>query len=573
MTDHDLVIRGGTVVDGTGAPAREADVAVDGGIVTEVGDVGGRGREELDAAGLLVTPGWVDIHTHYDGQATWDPLLTPSSWQGVTTVVMGNCGVGFAPVRPDKHEWLIELMEGVEDIPGTALHEGISWGWESFPEYLDVLDRNRYVIDVAAQVPHAALRGYVMGDRGADHDEVPTDDEIVRMGQLAAEGIDAGALGFTTSRTVAHRSADGRHTPSLTSTAAELLGIARAVGATGKGVFEVVADLFDLDREFALLRSMAEVSGRPLSLTTLQRPEFAPDEYRRILGLMEAAVAEGIEMRGQVAARPVGLIMRLDGRVHPLVPSPTYRTIAELPHAELLAELHRPEVRERILAELDKPEGDVLGRFGVAFALGDPPRYLQRPDEALDLAGAYDTLLSNDGRGAVYVPVMNFLEGDLGATREMLVHPLTVPGLGDAGAHCTMICDGSFPTHLLQFWGREASTADRLPVEWIVKQQCADTAALVGLDDRGVLAPGRRADVNLIDFDALAIGAPEMLVDLPAGGKRLVQRATGYRATLVAGEVVMRDGEATGARPGRLVRGARGRGNGMSAAGSHPRLP
>ena len=470
---------------------------------------------------------------------------------------MGNCGVGFAPVRPDKHEWLIELMEGVEDIPGTALHEGISWGWESFPEYLDVLDRNRYAIDVAAQVPHAVLRGYVMGDRGADHDEIPTGDEIARMGRLAAEGIDAGALGFTTSRTVAHRSADGRHTPSLTSTAAELLGIARAVGATGKGVFEVVADLFDLEREFALLRAMAEVSGRPLSLTTLQRPEFAPDEYRRILGLMEAAVADGVEMRGQVAARPVGLIMRLDGRVHPLVPSPSYRALASLPQAELVAELRRPETRARILAELSAPGTDILGRFGVAFALGDPPRYLQRPDEALDLAAAYDTLVGQDGRGAVYVPVMNFVDGDLAATREMLVHPLTVPGLGDAGAHCTMICDGSFPTHLLQFWGRDVSAGERLPIEWIVKQQCADTAELVGLDDRGVLTPGRRADMNVIDFDALAIGAPEMLHDLPAGGKRLVQRATGYRATLVAGEVVMRDGDATGARPGRLVRGAR----------------
>src|SRR5581483_9333324 len=307
MPDHDLVVRGGTVVDGTGAPARAADVAVDHGRVSAVGEVAGRGREEIDADGLLVTPGWVDVHTHYDGQATWDELLTPSSWQGVTTVVMGNCGVGFAPVRPDRHEWLIALMEGVEDIPGTALSEGISWGWESFPEYLDVLETRRYAIDVASQVPHAALRGYVMGDRGADHEEVPTADEIATMGRLAAEAIDAGALGFTTSRTVAHRSADGRHTPSLTSTADEFLGIARAIGETGKGVFEVVADLVDLDGEFALIRAMAEVSSRPLSLTTLQRPECAPGEYRRILGLIEAAVADGVAMRGQVAARPVGL--------------------------------------------------------------------------------------------------------------------------------------------------------------------------------------------------------------------------------------------------------------------------
>jgi N-acyl-D-aspartate/D-glutamate deacylase len=557
MADHELVLRGGSVVDGTGAPARTADVAVDGGRVSAVGTVEGRGAEEMDVDGLVVTPGWVDIHTHYDGQVTWDPLVTPSSWQGVTTVVMGNCGVGFAPVRPDKHEWLIALMEGVEDIPGTALHEGITWGWETFPEYLDVLERGQYALDIAAQVPHGALRGYVMGDRGAEHEEMPTAEEIERMGALAAEGIEAGALGFTTSRTVAHRSADGRHTPSLTATADELLGIARAVGATGQGVFEVVADLFDLDREFALLRAVAEVSGRPLSLTTLQRPEFAADEYRRILGLMEKAVADGVPMRGQVASRPVGLVMRLDGRMHPLVRSPTYQTLAPLDFSELVAELRRSDVRAKILTELDDPGLNVLDRFGPAFSLGDPPRYVQRPDEALDLPGVYDTLLARDGHGAVYVPLMNFVEGDMNATREMLVHPLTVPGLGDAGAHCTMICDGSFPTYLLEFWGRDAPAEDRLPIEWIVKRQCADTAALVGLHDRGQLVAGHRADINVIDLDVLAIGAPEMLHDLPAGGRRLVQRATGYRATLVAGEVVTRNGEPTGALPGRLLRGAR----------------
>jgi N-acyl-D-aspartate/D-glutamate deacylase len=343
----------------------------------------------------------------------------------------------------------------------------------------------------------------------------------------------------------------------LTAPADELLGIARAIGATGQGVFEAVADLVDLDAEFELIRAMAEVSGRPLSLTTLQRPEFAPDEYRRILGLIEGAVADGVEMRGQVAARPVGLILRLDGRVHPLLASPTYQSLAALPLPELAAELRRPEVREKVLAEIATPGADVLGRFGPAFALGDPPDYDQHPDRALDLAAAYDTLVADDGRGAIYVPVMNFVDGDFAATREMLVHPLTVPGLGDAGAHCTMICDGSFPTYLLQFWARDVAAPDRLPVEWIVKQQCADTAAWVGLHDRGVLAPGRRADVNVVDFDALAVRAPVMLHDLPAGGKRLVQRADGYRATVVAGDVVMRDGEPTGALPGRLVRGAR----------------
>ncbi|HEX7094800.1 MAG TPA: amidohydrolase family protein [Acidimicrobiales bacterium] len=568
MAEHDLVIRGGEVVDGTGAPPRRADVAISGGRIQAVGTGVGAGRDEIDATDLTVTPGWVDVHTHYDGQVTWDPILAPSSWHGVTTAVMGNCGVGFAPVRPDKHAWLIELMEGVEDIPGTALHEGITWGWESFPEYLDVIERMPRTIDIGAQVPHGALRGYVMGDRGADHTEVPTVDEIAEMGRLAAEAIRAGALGFTTSRSVAHKSADGRHTPTLTATADELLGIARAIGETGAGVFEVVADLVDLERELALLRAMAECSARPMSITTLQRPGFPPDEYRRILGLIENAVADGVELRGQVAARPVGLIMSLDGRVHPLLGAPTYHKLEHLPIEERVVELRRPEVRDAILAELAAlpPGTSPLERFPHVFVLDDPPRYDRDASESLaaiaarrattPVAIAYDALVADDRGGMLYVPVTNFVEADLRAVREMLVHPLTVPGLGDAGAHCTMICDGSFPTYLLSFWGIDAPEPDRLPIEWIVKRQCADTAALVGLHDRGVLAPGYRADVNVIDLGALAIGKPEMVHDLPAGGKRLVQRASGYVATVVGGQVTFRDGTHTGAMPGKLVRGA-----------------
>ena len=497
------------------------------------------------------------MHTHYDGQVTWDPLLTPSSWQGVTTVVMGNCGVGFAPVRRDRHDFLIRLMEGVEDIPGTALHEGITWGWESFPEYLDVIDSTPHAIDFGAQVPHAALRAFVMGDRGADHAEVPTDAEIATMGRLAAEAMEAGALGFSTSRTTAHRSSDGSPTPSLTATADELLGIARAIGATNRGVFEIISDLIDLDSEFALMRAMAEVSGRPMSITTLQRPEQHPDEYRDLLALIAKAVADGVDLRGQVAARPVGIVLTLGGRAHPLHASPTYQQrVAGLPVSEQAQRLRDPELRATILSELGTT-GDALSRrFPHAFALGNQPRYDRRPDESLDVAGVYDALIADDGRGTVYAPVMNYTAGDMAATREMLVHPLTVPGLGDAGAHCSMICDGSFPTYLLEFWGLKAPEGERLPVEWVVQRQCADTAALVGLHDRGVLAPGKRADVNLVDADALGVGPVEMIQDLPAGGRRLVQRATGYRATLVAGEVIMRDGEPTGALPGRLVRGA-----------------
>ena len=566
MAEHELVIRGGFVVDGTGTPGRVADVAIDGGRITAVGEVGGRGAEEVDARGLLVTPGWVDVHTHYDGQATWDSQLTPSSWHGVTTVVMGNCGVGFAPVRPDRHEWLIELMEGVEDIPGTALHEGITWEWESFPEYLDAIGRRTYAIDIAAQVPHAALRGYVMGDRGADYAAVPTPEEIARMGTLAAEAIEAGALGFSTSRTVAHKSVDGRHTPSLTATSDELLGIAAAVGATGKGVFEVVADLVDLDGEFGLVRGMAETSGRPLSLTMLQRQGFPPDEYERIFAHMESAVADGVTMRGQVAARPVGLLLSLEGRANPLAVAPTYQKVAHLPLAERVVELRRPDVRDAIVAEVTAARVGAIYTFPHLFAMSTPPRYDQRPEESLGAEAArtgvaleevvYDALLADEGRAFIVVPVNNYEEGDLGAVRAMLTHPLTVPGLGDAGAHCTMICDASFPTYLLTYWGRDAPEAERLPIEWVVQQQCAATAQLVGLLDRGVLAPGFRADVNLIDLDRLSIGRTEMLTDLPAGGKRLVQRADGYVRTYVAGDLVREGDELTGTLPGRLVRGA-----------------
>ena len=567
--EYDLVIRGGTVVDGTGSPARIADVAIDGGRISAVGGVSGRGREEVDATGLLVTPGWVDIHTHYDGQATWDSTLTPSSWQGVTTAVMGNCGVGFAPVRADRHDWLIELMEGVEDIPGTALHEGIAWEWETFPEYLDAIDRRTFAIDIAAQVPHGPLRGFVMGDRGADHAEVPSAAEIERMGQLAAEAIEAGALGFSTSRTVVHKSSDGRHTPSLTATSPELLGIAAAIGATGKGVFEIVADLVDVDAEMALIREVAEVSGRPLSLSLLQRSGVPADEYLRILRLMEDAHADGVAFHGQAAARPVGLILTLEGRANPLAVSATYRGLADLPLGERAAAMRGPEVRTAILAEMaamaDATGGGVLRAFAHMFELSDPPQYDRTPDESLAAEATrrgvplaelvYDALVANDGRGAIYVPIMNFEEGDLGAVRAMLAHPLTVPGLGDAGAHCTLICDASFPTFMLTYWGRDAPESQRFPIEWVVQQQCAATAGLVGLQDRGVLAPGYRADINLIDLDRLGVGQPEMLSDLPAGGRRLVQRAVGYVATYVAGTLVRSGGELTGALPGRLVRG------------------
>jgi N-acyl-D-aspartate/D-glutamate deacylase len=560
----DLLVRGGTLIDGTGAPRATADVGIRGGRIVAVGRIDEPARRTIDADGLWVTPGWVDVHTHYDGQVTWDSLLTPSCWHGVTTVVMGNCGVGFAPVRPGSHDYLIKLMEGVEDIPGTALAEGISWNWESFPEYLDAVERIPHALDVGAQVPHAALRFYVMGERGADHQEEPTPAEIDTMGRLVRDAVRAGALGFTTSRTRNHRASDGRHTPSLTATAAELVGISRRFGEAGSGVFEIVSDFPDPDAEWELLRAMVAASGRPMSVSIAQS-DLSPDAWRGSLRRLEEANAAGLPMRGQVAARAIGTLLGLEATLHPFISHPSYAAIAALPLAEKVARLRDPELRRRLLAEEPAPGLRMFADPERLFALGDPPDY-EPPREKSVAAEArrrsvspnelmLDLLLGDGGRALLYRPVLNYSSFDLGAIREMLQHPFTVPGLGDAGAHCGLICDGSFPTYLLLHWGTARTRGDKIPVEEIVKRQTADTAALVGLCDRGALLPGRKADLNLIDPSALALAHPEIVYDLPAGGKRLVQRARGYRATLVSGEVVLENGEPTGALPGKLVRG------------------
>jgi len=563
----DLLVRGGTIVDGTGAPRFTGDVGIRGDRIVAVGRVGESARRTLDADGLLVAPGWVDVHTHYDGQVTWDPLLSPSCWHGVTSIVMGNCGVGFAPVRPGSHDYLIRLMEGVEDIPGTALAEGIRWEWESFPEYLDALGRRSYSLDVAAQVPHAALRFYVMGERGADHAEAPTPAEIDAMGRLVREAVAAGALGFTTSRTRNHRASDGRFTPSLTAPEDELVGIARRMGEAGQGVFEIVSDFAGREAEWAMFRRMVEVSGRPMSISLLQL-ETAPEAWRHWLATLADANAAGLPMKAQVAARAVGVLLGLDATLHPFCSHPSWPELAALPRAERLARLRDPVLRARLLAEKPAPAlAGIAFDFERLFALDDPPDYEPTPDRSVAAeaarrgmdppALAYDLLLADDGRQLLYRPVMNYAHGDLEATREMLEHPHTVPGLGDAGAHVGLICDGSFPTFLLSHWGKDRTRGAKLPVEWLVRSQTSDTAELVGLRDRGRLEPGMKADLNLIDWDALGVRRPEIVFDLPAGGRRLVQRATGYRATVVSGEVTFELGESTGAFPGRLVRGAR----------------
>ena len=568
---HDLVIRGGHVADGLGGEPISADVAVDGTTITAVGTVPERGREEIEADGLLVTPGFVDIHTHYDGQATWDDRMTPSSWHGVTTAVMGNCGVGFAPVRPDAHDRLISLMEGVEDIPGAVLDEGIEWTWESFGEYLDAVEQRPHDIDLCAQLPHGALRLYVMGERAARLEDA-TQDDAAAMRVLATEALRAGAIGFSTSRTLNHRTATGDPTPSLRARADELEAIALGVADAGHGVIELISDFYpDADSEFALVRQIVERSGCPLSLSLAQNSR-QPDAWRDLLRRIEEAVAEGLPIRAQVAPRAVGVLIGLQSSYHPFMPLPAFGEIAGLPIEQQAGALRDPAFRARLLDQIPA-QGDGapavrrrFADFGHLYPLGDIPDYEPAPERSIarmasarsmePAALALDLLSENDGRNFLYTPFLNYAEGNLDACGEMLAHPDTVFGLGDGGAHVGMIADASFPTYFLSHWARDRSYG-RLPVGRVVEQLTSNTARTVGLHDRGVVARGMKADLNVIDFDRLSCETPVMGYDLPAGGKRLLQGAHGYRATVVAGAITYRDGEATGALPGRLVRGGR----------------
>ena len=566
---HDLIIRGGTLVDGTGAPARIADVAIDNSLITEVGEVKGEARREIDAKGLLVTPGFVDIHTHYDGQVTWDEYLSPSCWHGVTTVVMGNCGVGFAPARPDRHDWLITLMEGVEDIPGSALAEGIKWNWETFPEYLDSLERQSRVLDVATQVPHGSVRAYVMGERGA-RNEPATHEDIEEMARIVREGIEAGALGFSTSRTMLHLSKDGEPVPGTFANEAELIGIGRALGDAGHGVFEIASDMTPAEEEFHWMKALSAETGLPVTYALLQSPVDA-DKWRSMLHLTEEARRQGANITAQIACRPTGMVLGWQSTIHPFVGRATYDEIARLPFAERLAKLRDPEVRARILADKPKP----MGTLGMIMTQGFDRMFRLENDGNLDYEPAadasvaalaartgrdpaeivYDMLMEKDGRGYIYLPLLNYARFNFDHIHEMLQHPATVLSLSDGGAHCGVICDASFPTYMLTHWVRDRARGPRLPLEQVVRMQTHDTAHLYGLNDRGVIAPGMKADVNVIDFERLRILAPEMVFDLPAEGRRMIQRSEGYRATIVSGTVTFENGEATGALPGKLVRG------------------
>ena len=563
--DYDLVVRGGTIHDGTGGEAFEGDVAIKDGRIAAVGEVSGAGAEEIDAKGKIVGPGFVDIHTHYDGQATWESRMQPSSWHGVTTVVMGNCGVGFAPCRPEDHDRLVRLMEGVEDIPLPVLSEGLPWNWESYPNYLDRLAERRFDVDIGSQLPHAALRVYVMGQRGVDR-EPATETDIAEMAALAKEAMQAGALGFGTSRTLNHRSSDGSPIATLTAGEDELTGIAMGIAAAGRGVLQFVSDFADERAEFGMLRRVVERSGRPMSFSLVQSP-VRPDNYRTLLAQVEDAVAAGLKIKAQVAARPVGVLFGLELTLNPFTPYPVYREIAKRPLAERVALLKDPEFRERLLSH--PPEGRVRGRlkdWGNMFLIKGMPDYepkaedsiaavAQRTGQAPEIV-ALDHLVSDDGHAMIYAPVLNYAEGSLEPARQMMSHKDCVPGLSDGGAHVGTICDGSFPTTLLTYWTRDRTLGPKLRLADVFRLQARETARAVGLNDRGVLVPGYRADLNVIDYDNLKLHAPQVAYDLPAGGKRLLQRASGYTATVVAGEVTYRDGEATEALPGRLLRGA-----------------
>ena len=568
---HDLVIRGGRIADGSGGGIVSGDIAVDGNRITAVGKVEEGARREIDADGLLVTPGWVDVHTHYDGQVTWDPEVSPSGWHGVTTVVVGNCGVGFAPVRPTERDWVIQLMEGVEDIPGTALAEGMSWSWQSFPEYLDEVAAMPRVLDVAAMVPHGALRAFVLGcDR---NNAAASGDEISLMAKLVAEAIDAGAVGLSTTRTIAHVAKDGQAAAGTYAAPEELIAIGEALGGASRRVFSVVTDHLLGTNGEAEFRWMAEVSRRaniPVTYMVIDVP-ITPGGWRTALARGLAANRDGAWLVPQVAGKPASLMVGWESTYHLFSGHETYKPLAALPLAERLTHLRNPEVRRAILDEPLVFNNVFVGiihsqlMHGNLFQLGDPPDYeppreqgvaamaASRGVPALELA--YDLMLENEGRELLYTPLLGYTDGDMHALRELLMHPSTVLGLGDGGAHVGFICDGSLPTFMLTHWARDRRRGETIPLEHVVHLQTERTSRLFGFDDRGRLAPGFLADVNVVDFDRLALGPVEMAYDLPAGGKRLVQGATGYVATIKRGTVVREDDCFTGERPGVLLRG------------------
>ena len=564
---YDLIIKNGTVYDGTGRKPFFADVAIKGNKIVAIGELEESSKEVIDAKGKIVAPGFVDIHTHYDGQVTWDPYLRPSTYHGVTTVVMGNCGVGFSPCKPEERDWLISLMEGVEDIPGTALHEGINWQWESFPEYLDTLEDKPLAIDVGTQIPHGAVRAYVMGQRGIDREEA-SQEEIEQMSQIVKEAIEAGAFGFSTSRTEKHKDSSGALTPSITAHKNELVSIAKSLGEIKSGVLQGISDFYDFETEFNIFKEMSESSGRPISITVEQMDQ-RPDWWHQLLDGIEEAQGEGINMYGQVPPRATGINMGLTATLNPFTFYPSFYELSKQSLEEKVATMKDPAFKEKLLSEdpvsIGNPLVDEITQsFNKMFRLGEPANYEPEPDASFEAIAkkqnispqevAYDCLLEKEGKALIYHPLFNYLPGNLDYVERMLNHPYSISGLGDAGAHCGAISDASFPTTLIQHWGRDRKRGKKIPLEKLISMQTLETSRLLGITDRGVLKEGYKADINVIDFENLTLHEPEVLHDLPAGGRRLVQRASGYEYTIVSGQIAFKDGESTGALNGRLIR-------------------
>lgn len=564
---YDLVIENGKLVDGTGAPARITSVAIKDGKIAAVGDGLGPARRVIDASGKLVTPGFVDMHTHFDAQVTWDPYLTPSSWHGVTTVVMGNCGVGFAPAAPDKHDWIISLMEGVEDIPGAAMHEGIQWGWETFPEYLDALEKAPRAIDFGAQVPHGPLRAYVMGERGAKNDEA-TPDDIEKMAAIVKDGLKAGALGFSTSRTLLHKSTDGEFVPGTFASRDELFGIAKVLKEVGHGVFQCASEHTQMPKEFQWMRVVAAEYGRPV-IFTLSQTDMKPDLWKEMVGLLEEAATHDIPIFAQSAGRAIGVMMCWRGTAHPFATYPSWQAIKDLPWSEIKAKLMDPEFKAKMLAETPLDMGFfasfVTRSFDKMYLMQGGIEYEPEPSQSIAALAkasgrrpqeiAYDALMEQDAEAMLYFPLFNYANKNLDHLHTLHSHPRVKMGLSDAGAHCGAVCDGGMPTFMLTHWTRDRKRGPKLPLEHIIKRQTKETAEMYGLMDRGVVAAGYKADLNIIDYENLRFETPKMVFDLPAEGRRLVQDASGYIATIVSGEIIVENGKPTGALPGKLIRG------------------
>jgi N-acyl-D-aspartate/D-glutamate deacylase len=568
---YDLVIRNATIVDGTGKPAYKGDLAINDGKIAAVGTVEGGASKEIDAQGKLLTPGWVDVHSHMDGQATWDPLCSPAANHGITTLIMGNCGVGFAPCEPNDsaHDRLIAVMEDVEDIPGSALHEGVQWNWESFPEYLDAVEAMPRAIDVGAQVPHCAVRTYVMGDRGT-HNEKATPDDIARMTAIVKDGIAAGALGFTTSRTELHTTREDEAMPGTYADEDELLGIGKAIGEIGKGIYGVVSDWTNWEEEMDWMKRLSIDNNCQINFILFFREEADWDRVLKQLDFCRKANAQGAQLIPHVGARPVNILLSWDGTINPFSFHANYGPLSIMSHEERLAELRKPAVRAAILAEdlplmSDDFMDTIIGGYDKLYPLGDPPNYEPGPEDSIAACAGragispeefcYDLMMENDGKGVVYFPCFGYGANDLSRQVALLEEDNTVLSLADTGAHCGVLCDASVPTQMLSYYVRDRERGHRLKLEEVVRKQTHDTARCVGLEDRGTLEVGMKADLNLIDFDRLQLEVPRIIFDLPAGGRRMYQGAEGYIATIVSGEIIMENGAYTGAVPGTLIRG------------------